>query len=148
MWTALLDCWTGCGWSPGQKPHLPTQLLPHLPIHWIGTYPHLIMFTLPPSPLTLTPSPHTIHTYCTIHLPPLHHLHSNHSLCGLYKALQSSITEHNRQKQDRPVCLVFNDFSTLVSIGVEVKQVISFVRYCYDMVTMPEEQRVVSRLVR
>ena len=95
---------------------------------------------------THPPHPHNIHKlhHLSSLLPPLHRLHSNGSLCGLYKALHSSITEHNRQKPDRPVCLVFNDLSTLISIGVEVKQVISFVRYCCDMVTMPGEQRAVS----
>ena len=66
---------------------------------------------------------------------------SSCSLCGLYKCVQASITEHTAQK---PVCLVLDDLSVLLSVGVSEREIVSFVRYCWEMVTNQDRCSLVS----
>ena len=55
---------------------------------------------------------------------------SDGTLRGLYSILQSSLSCRTTQK---PVCLVLDDLSVLISVGVRTRNVESFVRYCREL---------------
>ena len=52
------------------------------------------------------------------------------SLRGLYQSLKAEIHGLTERNPGKPVCLVLDDFSVLMSLGVRTEEVISFVRYC------------------
>ncbi len=57
------------------------------------------------------------------------------SLRGLYKLLHQCLLDVRRVKPDKPVCLVLDDLSVLVSVGVRLVEVVGLVHYCQHMVT-------------
>ncbi|XP_064382568.1 elongator complex protein 6-like [Halichondria panicea] len=62
-------------------------------------------------------------------------LDSAFSLRGLYKLLHQCLLDVRRVKPDKPVCLVLDDLSVLVSVGVRLVEVVGLVHYCQHMVT-------------
>ncbi len=63
---------------------------------------------------------------------------SDFLLRGLYQLIRVSITSLVNSKPDRPVCLVVDDLSTVLSIGVDVKAVVDFVHYSQQMLCAPD----------
>ena len=57
------------------------------------------------------------------------------SLCGLYQLLRDSATS---LRQDRPVCLIIDDISVLLSVGMGVAEVVSLVHYCQQLLCSPD----------
>ena len=57
------------------------------------------------------------------------------SLQGLYQLLRDSVTS---LRQDRPVCLIIDDISVLLSVGVGVAEVVSLVHYCQQLLCSPD----------
>lgn len=41
-------------------------------------------------------------------------------------------------KSDSPVCLVIDDLSVLLSLGVKLSEVVSFISYCRQMLLSPD----------
>ena len=62
--------------------------------------------------------------------------YSELSLRGLYQQVSHSI-ERALSQLDRPVCLVIDDLSVLLSLGVKLSEVVSFISYCRRMLTSP-----------
>lgn len=60
---------------------------------------------------------------------------SDFSLKGLYHLLQDSVRQ---LKLDRPVCLVIDDLSVVLSVGVGVREVGDFVHYCQQLLCAPD----------
>ena len=60
---------------------------------------------------------------------------SDGTLRGLYDEIQSLLTCGRTQK---PVCIVLDDLSILTSVGVRVRDITSFVRYCSDLISGPQ----------
>ena len=58
--------------------------------------------------------------------------HDN-SLQGLYRALSTSLANCIRAKPDKPVCLVIDDLSVVLGVGVRVVEVVKLVNYCNQM---------------
>ena len=66
-----------------------------------------------------------------------HFYFSDFSLRGLYQLLRRSVAEMKEPNPDRPVCLVIDDLSVLLSLGVGVREVGGFVHYCREMLCSP-----------
>lgn len=61
------------------------------------------------------------------------------SLRDLYKQLRGCVLDVRRVKPDRPVCLVMDDLSVLVSVGVRLVEVVGLAHYCQHMLTYPQK---------
>ena len=133
---------------------LPSPGLPSLPFF---TSPSSFFFlSPPPSPflllfILLSPSPPI--SPCSSYLlflfppppPPLRLLlllsstslsiSRDFSLRGLYQLLRDSVTS---LRQDRPVCLIIDDISVLLGVGVGVAEVVSLVHYCQQLLCSPD----------
>lgn len=68
-------------------------------------------------------------------------LHSDGSLCGLYKLLHTTLSS---RKTQNPVCLVLDDLSVLINVGVREREIHSFVKYCVDLVSVTNGLPMVS----
>ena len=77
-------------------------------------------------------------------LPPLLSFSRDFSLCRLYQMLRDSVAS---LRQDRPVCLIIDDISVLLSVGVGVAEVVSLVHYCQQLLCSPDELCKVHMLV-
>lgn len=66
------------------------------------------------------------------------------SLCRLYQMLRDSVAS---LRQDRPVCLIIDDISVLLSVGVGVAEVVSLVHYCQQLLCSPDGLCKVHMLV-
>lgn len=66
---------------------------------------------------------------------------SNGSLRGLFEALRASLSSRETQ---RSVCLILDDLSVLVSVGVRERDIESFVRYCVELTAGPNALSPVS----
>ena len=60
---------------------------------------------------------------------------STYSLRGLFELLQQSVSQACRQKPGKTVCLVMDDVSLLLSVGVKLAEVVGLVHYCQQMIT-------------
>ena len=56
------------------------------------------------------------------------------SLRGLYQLLQDLVAG---LKQEQPVCIIIDDASTLLSVGVGVAEVMSLIHYCQQLLCSP-----------
>ena len=96
--------------------------------------------SLPPS---LSPSlPHSLSPSLIPSLPPSFPLsHSDGTLRGLYKALQSHIANRTAHS---PICIVLDDLSILSSVGVGERDIEGFVQYCVEFTVGPNAVSPVS----
>ena len=62
---------------------------------------------------------------------------SESTLRELYQKVHHSI-EGALSEPDRPVCLVIDDLSVLLSLGVQLSEVVSFISYCRQMLLFPQ----------
>ena len=60
-------------------------------------------------------------------------LHS--SLRELYQLLKRVVTQFSTTIPDKPACLVLDDISVLISLGVTVTEIMTFIKHCYQLVT-------------
>ena len=60
-------------------------------------------------------------------------LHS--SLRELYQLLKRAVTQFSTTIPDKPACLVLDDISVLISLGVTVAEIMTFIKHCYQLVT-------------
>ena len=72
-------------------------------------------------------------------------LFSEVTLCGLYQKVYHSI-EGAVSEPDRPVCLVIDDLSVLLSLGVQLSEVVSFIGYCRQLLLSPKGPCNVTRI--
>lgn len=85
---------------------------------------------------------HSLNDYKTgIHY--LIFLCSDLSLKRLYHQLIHSL-EGRLAEPNRPVCLVIDDLSVLLSLGVKLSEMISFIGYCRHLLLSPDGSCSVS----
>ena len=65
-------------------------------------------------------------------------IYSDLSLRGLYQMLRESITKLRSSQLDKPVCVILDDFSVLLSVGVSVREMVSLIHYCQQLLCTPE----------
>ena len=66
------------------------------------------------------------------------HHPSKSTLHELYQKVYRSIESGALSEPDRPICLVIDDLSVLLSLGVQLSEVVSFISYCRQVLLSPQ----------
>ena len=119
---------------PNKSPSTVTYSLDRLELAAISQFSHSIQ-SIFFKPLLVRLQHNTEYTISVVTSKPVLCFDSDGTLRGLYDEIQSLLTCGRTQK---PVCIVLDDLSILTSVGVRVRDITSFVRYCSDLISGPQ----------
>ena len=71
---------------------------------------------------------------------------SESTLRELYQKVYCSVESGALSEPDRPICLIIDDLSVLLSLGVQLSEVVSFIGYCRQMLLSPQGPCNVSHI--